>query len=52
LGRDPWRRLHPVLKELGGDVSIERELPCIETAYRHHPLGSDDAHARHLTLAL
>ena len=35
-GHHQWRELFPVLKELGVDVSVERELPGIEEAYRDH----------------
>src|SRR5262249_38176209 len=35
-GHQQWRELFPVLKELGVEVSVERELPGIEEAYRRH----------------
>jgi hypothetical protein len=35
-GHHQWRELFPVLKELSVDVSVERELPGIEEAYRDH----------------
>ena len=35
-GHHQWRELFPVLKELGVEVSVERELPGIEQAYRDH----------------
>ena len=35
-GHHQWRELFPVLKELGVEVSVERELPAIEEAYRVH----------------
>jgi hypothetical protein len=35
-GHHHWRELFPVLKELGVEVSVERKLPGIEEAYRHH----------------
>lgn len=35
-GHLQWRELFPILKELGVDVTVERKLPCIETAYRDH----------------
>jgi hypothetical protein len=35
-GRHQWREHFPVLKELGVEVSVERKLPGIETAYRDH----------------
>jgi hypothetical protein len=35
-GHHQWRELFPVLKELGVEVSVERELPGIEEAYRSY----------------
>jgi hypothetical protein len=35
-GHHQWRELFPVLKKLGVEVSVERELPGIEEAYRVH----------------
>ncbi|MGP0067997.1 MAG: DUF6930 domain-containing protein [Isosphaeraceae bacterium] len=43
-GHHQWRELFPVLKELGVDVSVERELPGIEEAYRDHLLRLRDQH--------
>ena len=35
-GHLQWRELFPALKELDIEVSVERKLPGIETAYRDH----------------
>jgi len=35
-GHHQWRELFPILKELGVEVSVERKLPGIETAFRDH----------------
>ena len=35
-GHHQWRELFPALKELDIEVSVERKLPGIETAYRDH----------------
>jgi hypothetical protein len=43
-GHHQWRELFPVLKELGVDVSVERELPGIEEAYRDHLRRLRDEH--------
>ena len=43
-GHHQWRELFPVLKELGVDVSVERELPGIEQAYRDHLRRERDKH--------
>ena len=36
-GHHQWRELFPVLEELGVEVSVERDLPGIEEAYRGPP---------------
>ena len=43
-GHHQWRELFPVLKELGMDVSVERELAGIEQAYRDYLRGERDKH--------
>jgi Domain of unknown function (DUF6930) len=43
-GHHQWRELFPVLKELGVEVSVERELPGIENAYRSHLRRLRDEH--------
>ena len=43
-GHHQWRELFPVLKELGVEVSVERELPGIEKAYRGHLRRLRDEH--------
>ena len=43
-GHHQWRELFPVLKELGMDVSVERELPGIEQAYEAHLRRERDEH--------
>ena len=43
-GHHQWRELFPVLKELGVEVSVERELPGIEKAYGDHLRRLRDAH--------
>jgi hypothetical protein len=43
-GHHQWRELFPVLKELGVEVSVERELPGIETAYQGHLRRLRDEH--------
>jgi hypothetical protein len=35
-GHHQWRELFPILKDLGVKVSVERELPGIEEAYRSY----------------
>lgn len=35
-GHHQWRELFPVLEDLGIEVSVERKLPGVETAYRDH----------------
>jgi hypothetical protein len=35
-GHRQWRELFPVLEELGIEVSVEKKLPGIKTAYRDH----------------
>jgi len=35
-GHHQWRELFPVLKELGVEVSVQRELPSIYEAYEDH----------------
>ncbi len=43
-GHHRWRELFPVLKELGVEVSVERELPGIEEAYADQLRQLRDAH--------
>jgi hypothetical protein len=43
-GHHQWRELFPVLKELGVEVSVERELPGIEKAYEAHLRRLRDEH--------
>jgi hypothetical protein len=43
-GHHQWRELFPVLKELGVEVSVERELSGIEQAYRDHIRRLRDEH--------
>ena len=43
-GHHQWRELFPVLKELGVEVSVERELPGIEKAYRDYLRRLRDEH--------
>jgi hypothetical protein len=43
-GHHQWRELFPVLKELGVEVSVERELPGIEKAYSAHLRRVRDEH--------
>ena len=43
-GHHQWRALFPVLNELGVEVSVKRELPGIEEAYRDHLQRQRDEH--------
>jgi hypothetical protein len=43
-GHHQWRELFPVLKELGVEVSVERDLPGIEEAYEDHLRRLRDEH--------
>jgi hypothetical protein len=43
-GHHQWRELFPVLKELGVEVSVERELPGIEKAQAAHRRRLQDEH--------
>jgi hypothetical protein len=43
-GHHQWRELFPVLKELGVEVSVERELPGIDKAYRDFLRRHRDQH--------
>jgi hypothetical protein len=43
-GHPQWRELFPLLKELGINVSVRRELPKVQKAYENHLRKMREAH--------